>query len=506
MTTAAMPSSSPYYARTVSHESVSSLVHDEQPSVSSVSTRTLADLPFTADLPLYRRKDLEIGELLGRGRFSQVHAIDRIRHRTPGDNEYAYTEHRYVMKHIQNKLFASRHHRKFAKDLTSAIADLVTEAMYLTKLRHPHIVQLRGLTLGGTSVLKRKGAVGGDYFLLLDSMEETLDQRIQLTWKKLYATGRKSSSNSSSEQQQQQPRQPLSLLLAKTRYAWQMADAIKYLHDHQILYRDLKPENVGFILDSSAPHDDNDGDGDDKKQYKLQLFDFGLARELDEPASNESKLYSLSASGTRRYMAPETFNPPGKYNYKADVYSWAMVLYEMLSHIKPFALFTCQLHEELVCRLGGRPRIKEIQWPAECQTDESARLLARELETLLHQAWNQNLQQRLSMAAVCDRVQEILQHQGQAAQQRVEIEEDYDQQRLSAKLKSLSNNNNSSANLEDSAAMIIFQKKTSTSELTIATESMASDSELDEDHPRGRWSHSSARSSISSKGTLFVRE
>jgi serine/threonine protein kinase len=274
-------------SRTGSHGSINSLLVN-QSHISVFTARTLNDLPYNEDIPLFQRRDLEIGALLGRGRFSQVHAIRGIWSSsnsgggTPSATAVTQQKCLYVMKHIQNKFFASRENRRGAKELTNAIADLVTEAMYLCKLKHPHIVQLRGLTLGGTSVLTRKGAVGSDYFILLDRMEETLDQRIHWTWRKDYGNA--------AEVNHTYPRQPLSLVLDKTRYAWQMADALSYLHDHQIIYRDLKPENVGFLLDTAAVETQN--------KYKLQLFDFGLARELEDPVTNESRLYTLSASGT----------------------------------------------------------------------------------------------------------------------------------------------------------------------------------------------------------------
>jgi serine/threonine protein kinase len=122
----------------------------------------------------------------------------------------------YVMKHLQQKLFQNRTHRRSARDLTSALADLVLEAMYLSRLEHPHIVTLRAMTLGGTAVLKRTGATEQDYFLILDRMEGTLDQRIR-AWKSRC--------------------RPEPELMAKSQYAFQIADALRYLHERRIIYR-----------------------------------------------------------------------------------------------------------------------------------------------------------------------------------------------------------------------------------------------------------------------------
>lgn len=427
----------------------------------SQSSRTISDLPVTSDLTLLRRREVEVGMVLGRGRYSEVSTIERLHFKKADAKKSLRPDGRYVMKHIQNKLFAHRGHRRVARDLTNAIADLVTEAMYLSKIRHPNIIRLRGLTKGGTSVLKRPGANAEDYFLVLDRMEETLEHRIHQKWKLKPQT--------------------TALVLDKTRYAWQMASALSYLHEHQIIYRDAKPSNMGFLRNPpDSPHPD-----------RLQLFDFGLARELDEPPPAQGKkqrLYSLSASGTRRYMAPEIFNKEGKYNYSCDVYSWAIVYYECLSHVKPFADFTTQSHEELVCRLGGRPKLREIEWP-------DADGVSEEVEALLATAWHQDLLQRPSMARICEQLEDLLKRQGVVSEP--------------SALAGYNNMNEENAIqvqqhffANDPSAVIFLQKKTSTSELTVATDPIASDSEVDEDQANARWSLTSGRSSISSLNSI----
>ena len=82
-----------------------------------------------------------------------------------------------------------------------------------------------------------------------------------------------------------------------------------------ILYRDLKPDNLGM-----------------DKEGSIKIFDFGMATELffkscDRFGPDE---YNATAyTGTLRYMSPENlFGKP--YGLPSDIYSFALVLYEVV--------------------------------------------------------------------------------------------------------------------------------------------------------------------------------
>eukprot|EP00585_Thalassiosira_rotula_P011239 CAMPEP_0196159560 /NCGR_PEP_ID=MMETSP0910-20130528/46385_1 /TAXON_ID=49265 /ORGANISM="Thalassiosira rotula, Strain GSO102" /LENGTH=211 /DNA_ID=CAMNT_0041424483 /DNA_START=1079 /DNA_END=1714 /DNA_ORIENTATION=+ len=127
--------------------------------------------------------------------------------------------------------------------------------------------------------------------------------------------------------------------------ALQLSSAMKYLHKHSIIFRDMKPENIGF-----------DVRGD------LKIFDFGFARFMTGGDNPYNDAYKISVAGTPRYMAPECLS--GKaYNLKADVYTFAIVLWEMLSGESAYSFVSDRDHlQNYVVDRCGRPEINEI-WP-----------------------------------------------------------------------------------------------------------------------------------------------
>ena len=100
------------------------------------------------------------------------------------------------------------------------------------------------------------------------------------------------------------------------RIASQVAAALRFLHQHGIVFRDLKASNV--LLWSL----------DEESLCHCKVTDFGIATHL-------SPFGTLRIEGTKGFIAPEVLNN-AVYNHKADIFSFSMLLYQMITRRHPF--------------------------------------------------------------------------------------------------------------------------------------------------------------------------
>jgi serine/threonine protein kinase len=115
---------------------------------------------------------------------------------------------------------------------------------------------------------------------------------------------------------------------------------------NRLVYRDIKPENIGFDLRGDC-----------------KIFDFGLCKSLS------SKLKALKGYGYRMtpragslpYMAPEVAKMD-PYDTKCDVYSFAILLWEMLSLQHAFKGLSPTKYMEKVV-VGNERLIVPKTWP-----------------------------------------------------------------------------------------------------------------------------------------------
>lgn len=99
----------------------------------------------------------------------------------------------------------------------------------------------------------------------------------------------------------------------------------------------------------------------------MKLFDFGLAKELQtKDLINVDQYKASGRTGTRRYMSPENAlcKPYGK---PTDVYSFGILLWEILALERPFNKLSHEAHAKEIIMNGKRPQIPK-KWPVYIKT------------------------------------------------------------------------------------------------------------------------------------------
>ena len=87
----------------------------------------------------------------------------------------------------------------------------------------------------------------------------------------------------------------------------QLCLALSYVHDKQILHRDIKTQNI-FI----------------QNEHTIRIGDFGIAK-----GYNQNQDLGGSLIGTPLYMAPEVYNSSKKYSFRSDIWSLGCCIFEM---------------------------------------------------------------------------------------------------------------------------------------------------------------------------------
>jgi serine/threonine protein kinase len=103
----------------------------------------------------------------------------------------------------------------------------------------------------------------------------------------------------------------------RIKIAYHAAKGMHFLHSSGIVHRDLKSLNL--LLDS---------------KWNVKVADFGLTQSKEQLARHES---TWQAEGSLHWMAPEVLNEAPEIDYAmADVYSFGIVLWELLTREQPY--------------------------------------------------------------------------------------------------------------------------------------------------------------------------
>jgi serine/threonine protein kinase len=217
---------------------------------------------------------------------------------------------------------------------TSAVRDLEFEMHLMSRIHHRHVLRCIGTSLPSEPPDRK--------FLALTTITSTLADALP--------PPPLPDGSSTLARMQAVKRWPLSRAF---KLALELSTALRYLQDvcfsnFMVLHRDIKPRNLGLMHDG-----------------RLVVFDFGIAkllrRKQGTTLSDGVKLTGLC--GSLRYMAPEVASCQ-PYNHKSEVYSFAIVFWQMLALQRPFDAVTAEAFEEEVCLKKVRPRVNEKKWPA----------------------------------------------------------------------------------------------------------------------------------------------
>lgn len=104
-----------------------------------------------------------------------------------------------------------------------------------------------------------------------------------------------------------------------------LAQALDYAHSQGIVHRDVKPDNVMLRhrLQNGRP----------MNRYHATLMDFGIAKIV----SSNNNLTAGDLLGTVNYVAPEQIQEATAVDHRADIYSFGLMAYQMLTGTHPFA-------------------------------------------------------------------------------------------------------------------------------------------------------------------------
>ncbi|XP_013622569.1 PREDICTED: tyrosine-protein kinase FRK-like isoform X2 [Brassica oleracea var. oleracea] len=152
--------------------------------------------------------------------------------------------------------------------------------------------------------------------------------------------------------------------------ALDVAKGMCYLHQNNIIHRDLKTANL--LMDENG---------------LVKVADFGVARVQIESG------VMTAETGTYRWMAPEVIEHK-PYSHKADVFSYAIVLWELLTGDIPYAFLTPLQAAVGVVQKGLRPKIPKKTHP--------------KVKGLLERCWQQDPKERPDFEEIIEMLQQIM--------------------------------------------------------------------------------------------------
>ena len=164
------------------------------------------------------------------------------------------------------------------------------------------------------------------------------------------------------------------------------------MHEKRIVHHDLKSLN---ILVKCVMRTELTGLEFEYVQAKVSDFGLSKTKETSTRYSNQTP-----NTGTTRWMAPEVMisNSKGKpsYPFKADVYSFAMVCYEVLTGLVPFHDIKVGAMKQRI--LAGEPLQEHLKLPSGCP---------QKLKSLIYKCWSLDAEERPCFGEICEVLREV---------------------------------------------------------------------------------------------------
>ena len=340
-----------------------------------------------------------IGDLLGKGGFNSVYGLETVPPQLDPTKKYA-------VKFLSDDALYSN------EDFCNGAADLYMESKYLRALSctvisqdkssaesrkqqeseqqrhyHPALIQLHAVSKAGPAGFAQPERA--NFFIVIDRLYDTLDSRIEV-WRELeFRNGNVSDAT-------RQFKATVALFLQRLMVGQDIASALAYLHSRKMIFRDLKPDNVGFDY-----------------QGRVKIYDFGLAKELDpkQKCDGGADLYKMSGgTGSRRFMAPEVaLSKP--YSLSADLYSFSILLWEILTLRKAFGWMKTEEHRTRVVNGEERLPLPGDLSMAEVREADNRFSSLHVLQDLAYPSWSPELEELLRRCWCLDPLQRPAAHE-----------------------------------------------------------------------------------------------